>query len=73
MIGALLLLVAVAAAAAALAMGAFAAVRDNAELTVVDQTLSTPLVAGLIAIFAVLIGFLIGYVGHLWLAENRNT
>ncbi len=72
-VGALLLLVAVAAAAAALAMGAFAAVRDNAELTVVDQTLSTPLVAGLIAIFAVLIGFLIGYVGHLWLAENRNT
>jgi len=71
--GALLLLVAVAAAAAALAMGAFVAVRDGTDLTVAGQTLSTPLVTGLIAIFAVLIGFLIGYVGRQWLAENRDT
>lgn len=70
---ALLLLVAVAAAAAALAMGAFAAVRDGTDLTVAGLTLTVPLVAGLIAVVAVLIGFLIGYLGRQWLVESRDT
>ena len=71
-VGWVLLLLAVLGAGAALSLGAARAAADRAVM-IGQQAIDPPIVVGLLVALAIVIGFILGYFGHRWLAEGHDS
>ena len=69
---ALLLFVVVTFVSGALGLAAAAVVRDRMFLPIGGRQIDTIVLAGLLVVLAVIIGFFLGYHGRQWLAERRQ-
>lgn len=70
---AFLLFIVVAVVAAALGLGATAVVDNGPLFALGERSLGPSLAAGALAVLAVLIGFLLGWLGRQWLVERRHS
>lgn len=69
---ALLLVVALAAVTGTLGLAAALVVRDNMFLPLGGRQVETVILSGLLAAASVVIGFILGILGHRWLIERRQ-